>query len=178
MEFKLGLAHIPYGSETVYQPLKAAPAPSTKAPRRLQDHRATVERLYDLGVISTQALPELMELKAIFDEQIRIATEEKYKVPFAVTERVLRVYLNRWTAIQRALVVITRPHNPYGKAIVNAPFDSDDRKRKADKSSLTSSSPSVAAIEEGDEEQHIPPQAEQDVNMDGLNPEGGGGNSD
>jgi hypothetical protein len=68
MEFKLGLAHIPYGSETVYQPLKAAPASSTKAPRRLQDHRATVERLFHLGVIRSQALPELLELKAIFDE--------------------------------------------------------------------------------------------------------------
>ncbi len=170
MESKLGLAHIPYGSEIVYQPLKVVPATSTKVPRRLQDHRATVERLYDLGVINTQALPELLELKAIFDEQIRIATEEKYRVPFAITERILRLYINRWTAIQRALEVITKPHNPYGKSIVNAPFELDERKRKADKSSLTASSPSVKAAEETDEER-------QDDNMDRLNPEGGGGNS-
>jgi hypothetical protein len=138
---------------------------------------ATVERLFDLGVIRSQALPELLELKAIFDEQIRIATEEKYRVPFAVTERVLRVYITSCAAIQRALEVITKPHNPYGKFIVNAPFDTDDRKRKADKSSLTSSSPLVAAIEEVDNElQHLP-QAEQDDDMDRLNPSSDGGNS-
>jgi hypothetical protein len=172
MELKLGLAHIPYGSETVYQPLRVVPETSTKVPRRIQDHRATVERLYDLGVINTQALPELLvlELKAIFDEQIRIATEEKYRVPFAITEKILRLYINRWTAIQRALEVITKPHNPYGKSIVNAPFESDERKRKADKSSLTASSPSVKATEETDEKR-------QDDNIDRLNPEGGGGNS-
>jgi hypothetical protein len=87
------------------------------------------------------------------------------------------MYITRWTAIQRALEVITKPHNPYGKVIVNAPFDSDDRKRKADKSSLSSSSPSVAAIEEVDNEQQHLPQAEQDDDMDRLNPSGGGGNS-
>jgi hypothetical protein len=39
--------------------------------------RATVERLFELGVIRTQAQPELLELKAIFDDQIKIAIEEK-----------------------------------------------------------------------------------------------------
>jgi hypothetical protein len=128
-------------------------------------------------VICSQAQPELLELKAIFDEQIRIATEEKYRVPFAITERVLRVYITRWTAVQRALDVITKPYNPYGKSIVNSPFDSDDRKWKADKSSLSSSSPSVVATEEVDEELQRLPQAEQADNVDRLNPASGGGNS-
>jgi hypothetical protein len=64
MEFKLGLAHIPYGSENVYQAPKAAPASSTKVPSKLQDHRATIERLFDLGVIRSQTQPELLELKS------------------------------------------------------------------------------------------------------------------
>jgi hypothetical protein len=100
---------------------------SKKAPRKQQDHRATVERLYELGVIRTQAQPELLELKAIFDEQIKLATEEEQRVPFAITQRILNAYLNRWTAVARALEVISKPYSPYGKAIVNAPFDLDDR---------------------------------------------------
>jgi hypothetical protein len=38
MESTLGIDHIPYGSESVYQAPKAAPASSTKGPRKLQDH--------------------------------------------------------------------------------------------------------------------------------------------
>jgi len=167
MESTLGIDHIPYGSETVYQAPKAAPAPSAKAPRKLQDHRLTVERLYELGVINTQAQPELLELKAIFDDQIKVATDELQRIPFAISQRILNVYINRWTAIARALDVITKPYNPYGKSIVNAPFEPDERKRKADKSSLTASSPSVKATDE----------ERQDDDMDRLNPEGGGGNS-
>jgi hypothetical protein len=169
MESTLGIDHIPYGSETVYQAPKAAPAPSAKAPRKFQDHRLTVERLYELGVINTQAQPELLELKAIFDDQIKVATDELQRIPFAISQRILNVYINRWTAIARALDVITKPYNPYGKSIVNAPFEPDERKRKADKSSLTASSPSVKATEEADEER-------QDDDMDRLYPEGGGGN--
>jgi hypothetical protein len=63
----------------------------------------------------------------------------------------------------------SQPYNPYGKSIVNAPFEPDERKRKADKSSLTASSSSVKATEEADEER-------QDDDMDRLYPEGGGGN--
>jgi hypothetical protein len=169
MESTLGIDHIPYGSETVHQAPKAAPAPSAKAPRKLQDHRLTVERLYELGVINTQAQPELLELKAIFDDQIKVATDELQRIPFAISQRILNAYINRWTAIARALEVITKPYNPYGKSIVNAPFEPDERKRKADKSSLTASSPSVKATEEADEER-------QDDDRDRLYPEGGGGN--
>ena len=170
MESTLGIDHIPYDSETVYQAPKTTLAPATKPPRKHPDYRATVERLFELGVIRTQAQPELLELKAIFEDQIKIATEEKQRIPFAISQRTLNVYINRWTAIARALEVISRPYNLYGKAIVNAPFELDERKRKADKSSLTASSPSVKATEEADEER-------QDDNMDRLNPEGGGGNS-
>jgi hypothetical protein len=170
MESTLGIDHIPYGSETAYQAPKAAPAPSAKAPRKLQDHRATVERFYELGVIRTQAQPELLELKAIFEDQIKVATEEKQRIPFAISLRILNAYINRWTAIARAIEVITQPYSPYGKTIVNAPFELDERKRKAEKSSLTASSPSVKATEEADEER-------QDDDMDRLNPGGGGGNS-
>ncbi len=50
--------------------------------------------------------------------------------------------------------------------------------KNADKSSLTSSSPSVKATdEEGDEEQQLLPQVEQADDVDHLNPAGGGGNS-
>ena len=113
----------------------------------------------------------MLELKAIFDDQIKVATEEQQKrIPFAISQRILNAYINRWTAIARALEVITKPYNPYGKSIVNAPFELDERKRKADKSSLTASSPSVKATEEADEER-------QDDDMDPLNPEGVGGNS-
>ena len=77
----------PYGSETVYQAPKAAPAPSAKAPRKFQDHRLTVERLFELGVISTQTQPELLELKAIFDDQIKVATDELQRIPFAISSQ-------------------------------------------------------------------------------------------
>ncbi len=73
MESTLGIDHIPYGSENVYQAPKAAPAPSAKAPRKFQDHRLAVERLFELGVICTQTQPELLQLKAIFDDQIKVA---------------------------------------------------------------------------------------------------------
>ncbi len=170
MESALGIDHIPYGSESVYQAPKVALAPSAKPPRKHPDYRTTVERLVELGVIRTQSQPELLELKAIFDDQIKIATKEKQRIPFAISQRTLNVYIKRWTATARALEVISRPYNPYGKAIVNAPFELDEWKQKADKSSLTASSPSVKATEEADEER-------QDDDMDRLNPEGGGGNS-
>jgi hypothetical protein len=133
MESTLGIDHIPYCSEIVYKEHLT----TGKAPKKQQDYRATAERLYELGVIHTQAQPELLTLKAIFDEQIKLATDERQRIPFVISQRTLTCYINRWTAIARALEVISRPYNPYGKSIVNAPFESDDRKRKADKSSLT-----------------------------------------
>jgi hypothetical protein len=174
MESKLGISHIPYGSEIVYKEHNtAASACSTKAPRKQQDHRATIERLYDLGVFRTQAQPELLELKAIFDEQIKLASDEKQRIPFTISQRILNVYLTRWSAIS----FISKPYIPYGKTIVNAPFDLDEAKSRQVQPLIFSSSPSVGATEEVDKELQLLPQAEQTDNTDHLNPEVSGGNS-
>ncbi len=112
-------------------------------------------------------------LKDIFNEQVKIATAEMKKLPFAVSHRILQIYISRWAVLSKCLDYVANPHNPYGPRVVNLPNEEDDRKRKADRSSLTASSPSV------DEEALIGAQRQEpaaDDDMDRQNPEGSGGN--
>jgi hypothetical protein len=133
------------------------------------DRHATVERLHDLGVLDTVERPYLLKLKEIFDEQVKIATAEMEKIPFAISHRILQVFISRWSGLAKCLDFVANPHNPYGpRVVVNLPNEQNDRKRKADRSSLTASSPSV------DEEvlsgmQRQEPAA--DDNMDRQHPE-------
>ncbi len=149
------------------------PSANLTKPRPRLDRRATVERLLDLGVLDNVERPYLLKLKDIFDEQVKIATAEVEKLPFAISHRILQIYISRWGALSKCLHFVANPHNPYGPRVVNLPNEEDDRKRKADRSSLTASSQSV------DEEalfgaQRQDPDAND--NMDRQNPEGNGGN--
>ncbi len=184
MDAECGLAHIPIGSEIVYRTDLPVPVNGKRKP--YLNHLATVARLYQLGVMDSESRESLKSLKAILDERIEIATKEQARVPFAVTHRTIQIFINRWKLVSRSLDIVANPPNPYGPKVYNADAELDDRKRKADVSSLTVSTPSVASAAEEDgyttdgvdddvamAQQHQ--QAAPD-NQDRQNPEGSGGN--
>ncbi len=105
MDELCGLRHIPIGSEMIYQ------EPSTKSakPRTRLDRRATVERLLDLVVLDNVERPYLLKLKDIFDEQVKIATAEMEKLPFAISHRILQIYISRWGALSKCLDFVANP---------------------------------------------------------------------
>ena len=184
MNAECGLAHFPIGAEIVYRTDLPVPVNGKRKP--LVDHRATVARLFHLGVMDSESRESLFKLKAIIDERIEIAKNEQEKSPFAVAHRMIQIFINRWKLVSKSLDIVANPHNPHGPRVYNANAELDDRKRKADASSLTVSTPSVASIAEDDDEdtddddddvtmtqQHQ--QAASD-NQDRQNPEGSGGN--
>jgi hypothetical protein len=184
MNAECGLAHFPIGAEIVYR--TDMPVLVNGKRKQYVDHRATVARLFHLGVMDSESRESLKSLKAILDERIEKATKVQESVPFAVAHRTIQIFINRWKLVSRSLDIVANPPNPYGPKVYNADAELDDRKRKADASSLTVSTPSVASIAEDDDEdtddddddvtmtqQHQ--QAASD-NQDRQNPEGSGGN--
>ncbi len=107
-----------------------------------------MERLYQLGVIDSEGRETLMSLKALIDKNIEIAEKEKTRVPFAVSQRMIQIFINRWKLVSRALDITANPYNPHSTRVYNADAEVDDRKRKADLASLTMSSPSTLEGEE------------------------------
>ena len=147
------------------------------------NHPATVARLFHLGVMDSEGRESLISLKAILDERIEIVTKEQAKVPFAVAHRTIQIFINRWKLVSRSLDIVANPPNPYGPKVYNANAELDDRKRKADASSLTVSTPSVAeddgfTTDEVDDDVTMAQQHQQAApdNQDRQNPEGSGGN--
>jgi hypothetical protein len=180
METACGIAHIPYGAEIVYKEPRnnAAVGANAKAPRPLVDNAMTVQRLQDLGVLTNQDKQSILALKAIVDEQINIATAENERIPSAVGQRVIRMFLNRWTSISKALEYVGNPYNVYGRTVNNLPpptGEGDDKKRKASRSLSHATTPGQE--EEGQVEENTPPQQQaEDISMDRQSPEGSGGN--
>ncbi len=147
MDAECGLAHFPIGAEIVYR--ENLPAPENGKPRKsLADHRATVARLYHLGVMDSEGRESLLNLKAIIDKHIAEATKEQARVPFAVSQRMIQIFINRWKIVSKSLDFVANPYNPHGSRVYNADADLEDRKRKADLASLTVSSPSTLGGEE------------------------------
>ena len=94
MDAECGLAHNPIGAEIIYR--NGQPAPENgKGRKQLVDHRATVARLFHLGVMDSEGRESLLSLKAILDERIEIATKEQEKSPFAVAHRTIQIFINR-----------------------------------------------------------------------------------
>ncbi len=93
MDAKCGLAHFPIGAEIIYSNLRAPENGKTRKPR--VDERATVARLYHLGVMDSEGRESLLNLKAINDKNIEEATKEHTRVPFAVSQRVIQIFINR-----------------------------------------------------------------------------------
>jgi hypothetical protein len=183
MNAECGLAHFPIGAEIVYR--TDMPVLVNGKRKQYVDHRATVARLFHLGVMDSESRESLKNLKAILDERIEKATKVQESVPFAVTHRTIQIFINRWKLVSRSLDIVANPPNPYGPKVYNA-AELEDRKRKADVSSLTVSTPSAASAAEDDgdttdevdddvtmTQQHQ--QAASD-NQDRQNPEGSGGN--
>ena len=118
----------------------------------------------------------MLSLKAILDERIEIARKALEKSPFAVAHRVIQVFINRWKLVSRSVEVTANPFNPHGAKVYNADADVDDRKRKADVSSLTESSSNITTDEE-DDVTMVPQQQQAALtDQDRQNPEGSGGN--
>jgi hypothetical protein len=186
MDAECGLAHNPIGAEIVYREVLPVPE-NSKGRKPLVNHQATVARLFHLGVMDSEGRESLLKLKAIIDERIEIAKQEQERSPFTVAHRTIQIFINRWKLVSKSLDIVANPHNPHGPRVYNANAELDDRKRKADASSLTVSTPSVASVAEDDDEttdenddddvtttqQHQ--QAAPD-NQDRQNPEGSGGN--
>jgi hypothetical protein len=179
MEGKCGIAHIPYGAEIVYKehPNNATLGANAKPLRQLVDNVKTVQRLQELGALNNQDKATILALKAIFDEQIKIATAEKERIPFAVAQRVIQAYLNRWSSISKTLEYVGKPYNPYGSTVNNLPpitKEGDDKKRKASRSL---SHVTTTGEEEGGEleEDTTHQQEAEDNSMDRQSPGGSGG---
>ena len=174
MDAQCGLAHYPIGAEIIYR--TDIPAPANGKPQKPRvDHRATVARLYHLGVMDGEGRETLLTLKAVIDGHIATATKERASVPFAVSHRVLQIFINRWTLVSKSLDFVANPYNPHGSKVYNAETELEDRKRKADLASLTMSSPSTLADEE-DVTMAQQPQPAAPNDQDRQNPEGSGGN--
>jgi hypothetical protein len=174
MDAECGLAHFPIGAEIIYRDELPVPG-NAKGRKPRVDHRATVARLYHLGVMDSEGRESLLNLKAILDERIDIATKEQARVPFAVSHRTIQIFINRWSLVSKALDFVANPYNPHGAKVYNAETELEGRKRKADLASLTISSPSTLAEEENvtmaQQQQPATPS-----NQDRQNPEGDGGN--
>jgi hypothetical protein len=173
MEAECGLAHFPIGAEIVYR--ESLPAPENgKARKPPVNYPATVERLYQLGVMDSAGRESILNLKALIDKNIEIAEKEQTRVPFAVSQRMIQIFINRWKLVSRALDITANPYNPHSLRVYNADAEMEDRKRKADLASLTMSSPSTLGAEEDTtmtpQQQHAATNDE-----DRQNPEGSGG---
>jgi hypothetical protein len=175
MDAECGLAHFPIGAEIIYR--ESLPAPENgKARKPRIDQRATVARLYQLEVMNSEGRESLLNLKAIIDKHIEEATREQARIPFAVSQRVIQIFINRWTSVSKSLNFVANPYNPHGSRVYNADADLEDRKRKADLASLNLSSPSTL---EGEEDTEMTPQQQSAApnNLDRQNLEGSGGNT-
>ncbi len=92
MDADCGLAHFPIGTEIVYK--EGLPAPENgKARKPPVDYQATVERLYHLGVMDSGGRESMMNLKAVIDKHIEDATKEQARVPFAVSQRLIQIFI-------------------------------------------------------------------------------------
>jgi hypothetical protein len=182
METACGIAHIPYGAEILYRPERenANAGANAKTPRKLMDSISitTVQRLQELGALNNQDKQSILSLKAIVDEQIKIATAEKERIPSAVGQRVIQMYLNRWSPISKVLEeYVGNSYNPYGRTVNNLPSvteESDDKKRKASRS--VSHVTTTGEEEDGELEEETSHQQEaEDNSMDRQSPGGSGG---
>jgi hypothetical protein len=175
LDAECGLAHFPIGAEIINRgdlPVLV----NGKGRKPYVDHRATVARLFHLGVMDSQGRESLLSLKAILDKHIEIAKKAQEKVPFAVAHRVIQIFINRWKLVSRSVDVIANPHSPHGAKVYNADAELDDRKRKADVSSLTVSSSDITTDEEDDVAMAQQHQQAAPNNQDRQNPESSGGN--
>jgi hypothetical protein len=105
-----------------------------------------------------------------------------------VAHRTIQIFINRWKLVSRSLDIVANPPNPYGQKVYNADAELDGRKRKADVSSLTVSTPSVPedddktndgfTTDDVDDDATMAQQHQQAApdNQDRQNPEGSGGN--
>ncbi len=179
MESACGIAHIPYGAKIAYRSLpdnSTLGAAAKKAPRPLVDSVRTVQRLHELGALNNQEMQSVLQLEAIVDEQIKIASAEKERIPFAVWHRVIQMYF--WaSSISKALEYVGKPYNPSSKTVNNLPLpteEGDDKKRKASRSlsGLTTNEEEDDTVEE-----KIPPQQQaENKETDRQSPGGSGGN--
>ena len=170
-ETALGIYHIPFGNEVVW---RASNPTASGKPRLIVDNLGTVQRLVDLGLITSASKTNLLSYKALLDQQIELAEAEKEKNPFALAIKPFGTHINRWKRMSKALGAVANPHSAYGPRVNDLPDEVDDRKRKAGPESLASSSPSITHDE--DEDGNPQPQQPADNNMDRQNPEGSGGN--
>jgi hypothetical protein len=138
--------------------------------------------------MDSESRESLFKLKAIIDERIEIAKNEQEKSAFALAHRMIQIFINRWKLVSKSLDVVANPHNPHGPRVYNADAELDGRKRKADVSSLTVSTPSVPedddktndgfTTDDVDDDATMAQQHQQAApnNQDRQNPEGSGGN--
>jgi hypothetical protein len=171
MEAKIGLSHIPYSTELVSRDAK----PNAK-PR--MDSFASMQNFVTLGLMLDDTKQSLLAFKAV-DEQIHIAKEAKDNNPFVLPQRIIQMFINRWTKISKALQVVSNPHKVYGDNIFNLPPEADDKKRK-DRDPSSSTTPGVDDEEKGRNQQtganNDVDMQDNDSDLDRQNLKGGGGN--
>jgi hypothetical protein len=171
METKIGLSHIPYGTEIIQAPKLSA--------KRGTDFFASVQNFVTLGLIQDDTKQSLLALKAVVDEQINTAKEAKENNPFVLPQRIIQMCINRWNKISKALHVVMQPHKPYGDNVFNLPPEAADNKRK-DRDPSSSTTPGVDDEEKGRSQQmddnNDVDMESNDSNTDRQSLQGGGGN--
>jgi hypothetical protein len=172
IEAKIGLSHIPYGTELITQTSKPNAKPRT-------DSFASVQNFVTLGLIQDDTKQSLLAFKTVVDEQINIAQEAKENNPFVLPQRIIQMCINRWNKISKALQVVIQPHKPYGDNVFNLPPEATDNKRK-NRDPSSSTTPGVDDEEKGRSQQMG---GNNDVDMESNNNDsdrqslqGGGGN--
>jgi hypothetical protein len=172
MEAKIGLSHIPYGTELITQALN----PNTK-PRT--DNFASVQNFVTLELIQNDIKQSLLDFKAVVDDQINIAKEAKANNPFMLPQRIIQMFINRWFKISKALQTVIQPHKPYGDNVFNLPPEAADNKHK-DRDPSSSTTPGVddeerGRIQQGNANNYVDME-NNDNDSDRQSPQGGGGN--
>jgi hypothetical protein len=116
MEAKIGLSHIPYSTKLVSRQGQAKPNAKPQ-----MDCFASVQNFVTLGLMQDDTKQSLLAFKEIVDEQIHIAQEAKENNPFVLPQRIIQIFINRWTKISKALQVVSQPHKVYGDNVFNLP---------------------------------------------------------
>ncbi len=120
MEANLYISHIPYENEIVLR--QGGPTATGKA-RLLVDNLGTVQRLVYYGLMVDDSKDNLLSYKALFDEQIELATTERGRSPFVLAHKVLTTHINRWLKISKALGAVAKPYSAYGSTVNDLPSE-------------------------------------------------------
>ncbi len=94
------------------------------------DGFASVQKFFALWLLQDETKQSLVGFEALIDDQIQIANDAKENNPFALPQRIIQVFINRWSRMSKALQVVAKPPKVCGDNVFNLTPEADDKKRK------------------------------------------------